>query len=295
MPRGPPVARTPTAGCAGTGFVRGLMRSAARLTYAQVQAATEGRTDDTTDTLADGVIAPLYAAYRALAGAREKRGVLELDVPERRVVIDPATGGIDRVQFRERLDSHKLIEEFMICANVAAAEALEKAKRPCMYRVHDRPPDDKLQALRDFLDTLGINLPRGQVMRPGDLNRILAKAAGRPEARLVNEVVLRSQIAGGLLAQQHRPLRPRPSPLLPLHLADPPLRRPHGAPRPDRGVRPRRRRCRSRRRRHGQGRRARLRHRTAGRGRRAGRPGPLHRGSISPTRSAPSSRRGSTA
>lgn len=174
-------------------FVRGLMRSAARLTYAQVQAAAEGRSDDTTESLTEGVIAPLYSAYHALAQAREKRGVLELDVPERRVVIDPATGGIDRVQFRERLDSHKLIEEFMICANVAAAEALERAKRPCMYRVHDRPPDDKLQALRDFLDTLGINLPRGQVMRAGDLNRILTRAAGRPEARLVNEVTLRSQ------------------------------------------------------------------------------------------------------
>ncbi|MGZ9033862.1 MAG: ribonuclease R [Rhodospirillales bacterium] len=174
-------------------FVRGLMRSAARLTYGQVQAAAEGRPDETTEALAEGVIAPLYAAYRALAQARETRGVLELDLPERRVVIDAATGGIDRVQFRERLDSHKLIEEFMICANVAAAEALERAKRPCMYRVHDRPPDDKVQALRDFLDTLGVNLPRGQVMRAGDLNRILARVAGRPEARLVNEVMLRSQ------------------------------------------------------------------------------------------------------
>ena len=174
-------------------FVRGLMRSAARLTYTQVQAAADGRPDEITETLADGVISPLYSAYRALAQAREKRGVLELDVPERRVVIDPVSGGIDRVQFRERLDSHKLIEEFMICANVAAAEALERAKRPCMYRVHDRPPEDKLQALRDFLDTLAINLPRGQVMRAGDLNRILARVAGRPEARLVNEVMLRSQ------------------------------------------------------------------------------------------------------
>ncbi|MBL8658643.1 MAG: ribonuclease R [Rhodospirillales bacterium] len=174
-------------------FVRGLMRSAARLTYAQVQAAADGHADAATEALSDAVIAPLYAAYRALAAAREKRGVLELDVPERRVFIDPATGGIDRVQFRERLDSHKLIEEFMICANVAAAEALEAARRPCMYRIHDRPPDDKLEALRDFLDSLAISLPRGQVMRAGDLNRILARVAGRPEARLVNEVMLRSQ------------------------------------------------------------------------------------------------------
>lgn len=174
-------------------FVRGLMRSVARLTYTQVQAAADGRLDAATETLSAGVIGPLYGAYQALADARAKRGVLELDVPERRVIIDPATGGIDRVEFRERLDSHKLIEEFMICANVAAAEALETARRPCMYRVHDRPPEDKLTSLRDFLDTLGINLPRGGVVRAGDLNRILAKAAGKPEARLVNEVMLRSQ------------------------------------------------------------------------------------------------------
>jgi ribonuclease R len=174
-------------------FVRGQMRSAARLTYAQVQIAADGRPDATTETLLPGVIAPLFAAYHALARARAARGVLELDVPERRVVVDPATGGIERVQYRERLDSHRLIEEFMICANVAAAAALEAAKRPCMYRVHDRPPDDKLVSLRDFLETLGIGLPRGQIMRAGDLNRILARAAGRPEARLINEVVLRSQ------------------------------------------------------------------------------------------------------
>ncbi len=174
-------------------FIRGLMRSAARLTYRQVQAARDGQPDAATEPLADGVIAPLFGAYLALNEARMKRGVLELDLPERRVIIDPASGGIERVEFRERLDSHKLIEEFMICANVAAAEALEAAKRPCMYRIHDQPPEDKLESLREFLETLAISLPRGQVVRAVDLNRILEKAAGRPEARLVSDVVLRTQ------------------------------------------------------------------------------------------------------
>ena len=113
-------------------------------------------------------------------------------MPERRVLI-AADGSVASIQLRERLDSHKLIEEFMIAANVAAAETLEERKAPAMYRVHDQPSREKLESLREFLGTLDIRLPRGQVLRPRDFNRILAKAEGRPEARLVNEVVLRSQ------------------------------------------------------------------------------------------------------
>ena len=173
-------------------FERAMMRSAARLTYTQVQEAREGRPDDDTDPLTDTVIAPLYGAYEALARARKGRGVLELDLAERRVVIGE-DGAVVRVETRERFDSHKLIEEFMICANVAAAVGLEEGKRPCVYRVHDQPSRDKLEALHQFLDTLGIKFPRGQVVRAKDLNRILAKAEGRPDARMINEVVLRSQ------------------------------------------------------------------------------------------------------
>ena len=96
-------------------------------------------------------------------------------------------------EMRERLDSHKLIEEFMIAANVAAAEALEERKAPVLYRVHDQPTREKLASLAEFLQTLGLKLARGQVVRPRDFNRILERVQGRPEARLVNEVVLRSQ------------------------------------------------------------------------------------------------------
>lgn len=174
-------------------FERAMMRSAARLTYRQVQAAHDGWFDDRTRPLAEPVIASLYGAFAALARARVARGVLELEVPERRVLIG-ADGGVAGIELRERLDSHKLIEEFMIAANVAAAEALEERKAAAMYRVHDQPSREKLESLREFLETLDLRLPRGQgVMRPRDFNRILARVEGRPEARMVNEVVLRSQ------------------------------------------------------------------------------------------------------
>jgi ribonuclease R len=173
-------------------FERGMMRSAARLTYRQVQATREGIRDKDTAKLADTVIAPLYGAFEALARARRARGVLELDMPERQVLIDGA-GNVAGIRLRERLDSHKLIEEFMIAANVAAAEALEERKAPVLYRIHDQPTRDKLASLREFLETLGLKLARGQVVRPRDFNHILERVEGRPEARLVNEVVLRSQ------------------------------------------------------------------------------------------------------
>ncbi|GGF36684.1 ribonuclease R [Aliidongia dinghuensis] len=175
--------------------VRGLMRSAARLTYEQVQAAIDGRPDDTTGPLVDPVIRPLYGAYAALDKARRKRGTLDLDIPERRVVLGP-DGTVERIDQRERLDSHKLIEEFMIAANVAAAEILEKVHKPCMYRVHDAPDPEKLASLREFLEGLeihGLQLAKGQVVRPTHFNRILAAAEGRPEAAMINELVLRSQ------------------------------------------------------------------------------------------------------
>jgi ribonuclease R len=173
-------------------FVRALMRSTARLTYRQVEAAHQGSPDETTGPLLASVIEPLYGAYAVLEEARRKRGVLELDVPERRVRIDE-TGLVAGIELRERLNSHKLIEEFMILANVAAAEALEERKAPCIYRVHDQPSADKLEALRDFLDSLGISLRPGRLTRAQDFNGILARVEGKPEARVVNEVVLRSQ------------------------------------------------------------------------------------------------------
>lgn len=171
---------------------RGLMRSAARLTYEQVQAARDGVADDVTKPLMNAVINPLYEAYKTLWKSREERGALELDVPERRVVLD-ADGNMTGVKKRARLDSHKLIEEFMIAANVAAATSLTQKKAPCVFRVHDTPDAAKLENVREFVSAFGLSMPKGQVTKPAQLNQILKKAAALPYGHLVNEVMLRAQ------------------------------------------------------------------------------------------------------
>ncbi|MBW8268116.1 ribonuclease R [Caldovatus aquaticus] len=170
-------------------FGRGLMRSAARLTYEQVQRAADAGDDL---GLPGGTLRHLYGAFRALLAARERRGTLELDVPERKVVLDPR-GKVLAVVPRPRLDSHRLIEEFMIAANVCAAEELERLRQPCMYRVHDRPSDEKLEGLRLFLGGFGFSLPASGRIHPRDFSAILQKVRGRPEERLVHETILRGQ------------------------------------------------------------------------------------------------------
>ncbi len=170
----------------GHRFGRGLMRSAARLTYEQVQEA-----QDRGDAM-DLPIPALYAAFKALLGARQKRGTLDLDLPERKVVLD-AEGRVTAITPRPRLDSHRLIEEFMVLANVAAAEALEAMKLPPVYRVHAPPSDEKLEALRSFLRGFAVSLPPQGQVHPRDLDNVLKQVAGTEHAPLVNEVVLRSQ------------------------------------------------------------------------------------------------------
>jgi ribonuclease R len=173
-------------------FHRVLIRSAARLHYEQAQLAVSGRTDEVTEPIANKILQPLYGAYRAVLRARDERGPLELDVPERKIVLK-SDGTVDRVIMPQRLEAHRLIEEFMILANVAAAEACERAKVPLIYRVHDEPSPEKLNALREFLATLEISLPKGGTLRPDGFNGILAPVKGRDVERLVNEVVLRTQ------------------------------------------------------------------------------------------------------
>jgi ribonuclease R len=173
-------------------FIRATIRSTARLTYEQVQAARDGKIDEDTAPLLDNVITPLYGAYEALLKDRENRGVLELDLPERQIHVNEE-GIVTGVSIRQRFDSHKLIEEFMIAANVAAAETLERQKQPCMYRIHNEPTLDKLEALRQFLDGIGINFAKGQKIEPSQFNKILEKVSDTPNANMVNSVVLRSQ------------------------------------------------------------------------------------------------------
>jgi ribonuclease R len=171
-------------------FGRGLMRSAARLTYEQAQQAAER--GETLDVPLGAPLPHLYAAFRALLAARQRRGTLDLDLPERRIVLDEA-GRVASVLPRERLDSHRLIEEFMVLANVAAAEELERRHAPCVYRVHAPPSAEKLENLRIFLRGLDVSLPPGSQVHPRDLDRVLQKVAGTDAAPLVNEVMLRSQ------------------------------------------------------------------------------------------------------
>ncbi len=172
-------------------FVRGLMRSVASLNYGQVQAAIEGRGDDKTAPLLDPVLRPLYAAYEALKLARAARQPLDLDLPERKIILDDA-GKVTSVSYYDRFDAHKLIEEMMILANVAAAEELVRLKQPLLFRVHEEPSAQKLDALREVAEASGFTLAKGQVLKTAHLNRLLAQAQGTEFDELMNVTTLRS-------------------------------------------------------------------------------------------------------
>jgi ribonuclease R len=173
-------------------FHRVMMRSTAKLAYQQAQRAIDGAPDEVTGPLLEPVLRPLFAAYAALKRARAERGPLDLDIPERKIVLK-RDGTVDRVLVPERLDAHRLIEEFMILANVAAAETLEEKRTPLVYRVHDEPSMEKVVALREFLRTLDIGLSKQGALRAAQFNAVLDRVAGTDNAHLVSEVVLRSQ------------------------------------------------------------------------------------------------------
>jgi ribonuclease R len=183
-------------------FHRVLMRSAAKLSYVQAQAAVDGWPDDTTGPLLASILEPLYAAYRTVKRARDERAPLDLDLPERKIVLT-AHNTVDRVMTPERLDAHRLIEEFMILANVAAAETLEKARVPLIYRVHDEPDPVRVNALREFLQSLDISLPKAGALRAEQFNRILVRVKGHDVEKLVNEVVLRTQAQAEYTAENY--------------------------------------------------------------------------------------------
>ena len=183
-------------------FHRVLMRSAAKLNYVQAQAAVDGWPDETTGPLLASILEPLYSAYRTVKRARDERAPLDLDLPERKIVLT-AHNTVDRVVTPERLDAHRLIEEFMILANVAAAETLERAQLPLIYRVHDEPDPERVNALREFLQSLDISLPKGGALQAAQFNRILARVKGRDVEKLVNEVVLRTQAQAEYAAENY--------------------------------------------------------------------------------------------
>ncbi|MCX8225521.1 MAG: ribonuclease R [Sulfitobacter sp.] len=175
----------------GHSFHRGLMRSPASLHYEEVQDAIEGRPNDRTGPLLEPVLEPIYAAYAALKKARTDRQPLDLDLPERRIELDP-DGTVKSVNFKDRLDAHRLIEEFMVLANVAAAETLLEKKTPLLFRIHEEPTVAKLDVLRETAQAAGYTLGKGQVLHTRHLNKLLNDAAGTDDAELINISTLRS-------------------------------------------------------------------------------------------------------
>ena len=172
-------------------FERALMHSAARLTYDEVQTVAEGDGDGLTPTV-EAALPALYGVYGALKAARERRGALDLELPEREITLAD-DGTVARIGFARRHDSHRLIEELMIAANVAAASALEARHAPCMYRVHDRPDTAKLETLREFMRSRGIALPRGGAVRPDTFNRFLALLEDPRDIGIASLMILRAQ------------------------------------------------------------------------------------------------------
>ena len=194
-------------------FSRARVRIAANIAYEDAQAAIDStlgqeRIEVSSPTcampeieadepavapaLVESTLKPLWACWQAMFKAREKRGPLELDLPERRVVLDEK-GRIMSVAPRERLDAHKLIEDYMIAANVAAAKALEAKKAPVMYRDHEPPSREKLVALKDYLKTFGVEFALGQVVRPSTFNRVIERIGEADFRPQVMEQILRTQ------------------------------------------------------------------------------------------------------
>ncbi len=174
-------------------FHRIMMNSHAKLSYQQAQAAIDGEpSSERADEVLDDILKPLWAAYHCLLIEQKNRAPLALDLPERKIILKK-DGTVDRVEVPPRLDAHKLVEEFMILANVAAAETLERKKQPLIYRIHDAPSMSKLESLREFLKTAGLSLVKGGSLRPFHFNEILSKVVGKDTQQLINQVVLRSQ------------------------------------------------------------------------------------------------------
>ncbi|QNM83740.1 ribonuclease R [Sphingomonas sabuli] len=174
-------------------FARARIRVAANIAYEDAQAAIDGTAGRVAADIVEGALKPLWGCWRSLLAAREKRQPLELDLPERQVVLDEK-GRITSVAARERLDAHRLVEDYMIAANVAAARALEAKKAPVMYRIHEPPSREKLEALKDYLDTFSIAFTLGQVIRPATFNAIIDKLGESDSRPDIMEQLLRTQM-----------------------------------------------------------------------------------------------------
>ena len=174
-------------------FHRGLMRSAASLSYEEAQAAIDGAPGARAGSLLENVIRPLWAAYGALKKGRDRRQPLAIESIERQIVLGP-DGKVASIKPRQSLEAHRLIEEYMIQANVCAAETLGQRRSPLIYRVHETPTLEKMHALAEFLETLALPWAKGEAPRTERFNRLLEAVRGGPHAEMVNEVVLRTQM-----------------------------------------------------------------------------------------------------
>ena len=172
-------------------FHRGLMRSAASLSYEQVQWAYDEKTHNVPEDIVQNIVKPIFAAYRALTFARDKRQPLALDLPERQIELDDA-GQVLSVKFKDRIDSNRLIEEFMVLANVAAAETLIAKKTSLLFRVHEEPAKEKINALRETAQSSGLTLAKGQVLKTTHINALLNAARDTDDRELINMSTLRS-------------------------------------------------------------------------------------------------------
>ncbi|MEO0440409.1 MAG: ribonuclease R [Pseudomonadota bacterium] len=170
-------------------FTRAIVRLAGNIAYEDAQAAIDG---DIEHDLKSSALKPLWACWKLLAKARDNREPLNLDLPEKRVVLDDE-GRIAEIAIRDRLDAHRLVEDFMIAANVAAAKMLESHKSPLIYRVHETPSREKLIALKDYLKSFEISFAMGQVIKPGVFNQLISKVDDEDLLPLVMEQILRSQ------------------------------------------------------------------------------------------------------
>jgi ribonuclease R len=191
-------------------FTRAKVRIAANIAYEDAQAAIDAVQEERIEVsspvcfmppiegpvpqeLVEKSLKPLWGCWRALFAARQKRDPLELDLPERRVMLDEK-GRITSIAPRDRLDAHRLVEDFMIAANVAAARALEAKKAPVMYRIHEPPSREKLVALKDYLLTFGVEFALGQVIKPGTFNRIIERVGEADGREEIMEQLLRTQM-----------------------------------------------------------------------------------------------------
>lgn len=174
-------------------FHEAVIKSHRRLTYTQVHKMMEKKDQRMRDQFADVVpyLEHLYKLFHVLHKARDTRGAIDFDMPETKIVYGKDRK-IEKIVPYERFDSHRVIEECMLCANISAAQFLQKHEQPGLYRVHEGPRQEKLEDLRRFLGTIGIKMPAHRDPVPGDYAKILREVKERPDANMIQTMLLRS-------------------------------------------------------------------------------------------------------